>query len=257
MSAPASSSERALPPQTFQRIATEMKGIGSANGVSNGVSRHEDAAAHRVDSWQSAHQSHTVETYTRNADGSISKTYVKDLPKGVREESTLRVGPNGSVKETTYSRNGQQTTIRITTLNDGTRIVTRDHGAEPAGASGPSQPVGAKADPRPAGNAPAPPSQEGAKVAPSAAPEQRPQSFQERFERDRQSYYDFFRQHPIGGERNRDWFTLTRQKLADEGNTFAIREIQREREREDAFRQSLLRDLQGPMLHPGCGPACA
>ena len=230
-----------MPQHTFERIGKEIDQIGKAAPTSATVRREEDVQGQRVDTWQGAGKSHTVETYKKNADGTLSKTYVKAYPNGLREESRLEVGPKGTMKESIYTNGNKRTRVCIETLSDGSRNVLKEDSngkrslthLDPSGKpvemqgndarQGSSAPSGLPDEAPPCSTTPA----EGATPRTSGAAPSTVRPEPQRLERDRKAYLDFFKQLPSHGDKK--WYDQATQKLAENGNTYAAQRLERAR----------------------------
>lgn len=242
------------PQATRQRLDKEMNDLARPAVEAPGVTRETDPQCNRVDTWQTgkAGQSHTTETYTRNPNGTLSKSYRKDYPDGTHEHSTLEVGECGSRKTTTYTRDGHSTTVTIQTLPDGSRVVEKRNSDgksvttryTPDGKRVPDEapqqgPTGAS--PTPPASAPTPD-----KTAPKTdqktdiPPPTQPPA--EQLEKDRVAFYDFFQAHPTHGDQKD--YEKSMRELAAQGNTYARQKLGEHTAKEIRFNTAEARDAE-------------
>lgn len=236
------------PHATRQRLDKEMTGLAGPAVETPGVTREADPQSNRVDTWQTgkAGRSHTTETYTRNPNGTLSKSYQKEYPDGTHEHSTLEVGESGSRKTTAYTRDGHTTMVTIQTLPDGSRViekqtpdgkvVTTRYGPDgkraPEAASPTASSGGSPSSTPPAGQAPSPaasPPTNGHEAAPAQPPP-------DTLEKDRAAYYEFFKAHPTNGDLK--LYEKSMRELAAQGNTYACLKLGEHAIKETRFNEA-------------------
>lgn len=214
MPGPQKSYSSSLPRHIVQRLQGGLESPENVNSSPVTAPRGGDAQAQPIDTWQPVDEGPRHETYRLHPDGTVSRS----------------PGPRGASQE------GQPA--------HGVRALPTS--ADPPFTGNPALDQ--------MGGAPSTTSDEQFPASAPAGESWRPLTYDERMERDRKEYYDFFQQHPTQG--NKQWYDAARRKLAEDGNLYAKHQLEEERRKAGSQRVTLgpWGEPQIELLPPGASP---